>query len=211
MSQQPVIRRHEHRCHIDHEPAERDAATALMWSAHEQDAVGRQLDRPGRVQLQQLALLTLRILRGLQESACVLVRTKEESVGETCLCRALLRAQAQESSHRVASGQGQRACGVGRRMCSSIMREGCCEAELRGGCGMLAVEAMEGAWLLLSLAARRSAHAAYQPRRTALSGLPQAKCRGTSETPHSRNTTAVYLCLFEIRLIIYERPPRKNK
>jgi hypothetical protein len=52
-------------------------------------------------------------------------------------------------------------------MCSSIVREGCREAELRGGCGMLAVEAMEGAWLLLSLAVRcsaRSAHAEARPK-----------------------------------------------
>jgi hypothetical protein len=34
----------------------------------------------GRVQLQQLALLSLRMLRDLQESACVSVRTKEKRV-----------------------------------------------------------------------------------------------------------------------------------
>jgi hypothetical protein len=82
----------------------------------------------------------------------VLGRTKEKSVWETCLCLALLRAQAKESSHCVASGQDQKAGDVGRRMSSSIAREACREAELRGGCGMLAVEAMEGAWPLLSLA-----------------------------------------------------------
>jgi hypothetical protein len=49
-------------------------------------------------------------------------------------------------------------------MSSSIVREGCREAELHGGCGMLA---MEAAWPLLSLAVRYSAQAvrsAYQPR-----------------------------------------------
>jgi hypothetical protein len=30
-------------------------------------------------------------------------------------------------------------------MCSSIVREGCREAELHGGCSMLAVKAIEGA------------------------------------------------------------------
>jgi hypothetical protein len=52
-------------------------------------------------------------------------------------------------------------------MRSGIVHEGCREAELCSGCSMLAVEAMEAAWLLLSLAVRcsaRSAHAARQPR-----------------------------------------------
>jgi hypothetical protein len=48
-----------------------------------------------------------------------------------------------ELSHRVASYQGRQECGIGRRICSSIVREGCREAELQGGCGMLAVEAIE--------------------------------------------------------------------
>jgi hypothetical protein len=41
---------------------------------------------------------------------------------------------------------------VERRMCSSIVREGCREAELQGGRGMLAVEAIEGCccrWLFV--------------------------------------------------------------
>jgi hypothetical protein len=57
-------------------------------------------------------------------------------------------------------------------MCSNIVREGCREAELRG---MLAVEAIEGAWSpLFSLAVvvgccrwlfvAQPAHAACQPR-----------------------------------------------
>jgi hypothetical protein len=33
-------------------------------------------------------------------------------------------------------------------MCSSVVREGCREAALHGGCGILAVEAMDGAWPL---------------------------------------------------------------
>jgi hypothetical protein len=45
----------------------------------------------------------------------------------------LLRAVVKEPSHRVVSGQGQQVCGVGRRMCSSIMREGCRKAELAAG------------------------------------------------------------------------------
>jgi hypothetical protein len=55
-------------------------------------------------------------------------------------------------------------CSVERRMRSSIVREGCREADLHGGCGMLAVKVMEGAWLLLSLADRCSARSACQPR-----------------------------------------------
>jgi hypothetical protein len=111
--------------------------------------------------------------RGLQKPARVSVRMRRKAVQETYF-RLALRAQAKESWHRVASGQGQQVCGVGQRMRSSIVREGCregcsegCrEAELHGGCSMLAVEAMEGAWLLLSLAVNRSArsaHAACQP------------------------------------------------
>ena len=38
-----------------------------------------QLPLAGRVQLQQLALLTLRMLRVLQESACVLVRMRRKA------------------------------------------------------------------------------------------------------------------------------------
>jgi hypothetical protein len=34
-------------------------------------------------------------------------------------------------------------------MFRSTVREGCREAELQGGCGMLAVEVMEGAWLFV--------------------------------------------------------------
>jgi hypothetical protein len=48
-------------------------------------------------------------------------------------------------------------------MSSSIVREGCRQAELHGGCGMLAVETMEGAWLLLSLAVRCSARPCSLP------------------------------------------------
>jgi hypothetical protein len=76
-------------------------------------------------------------------------------------------------------------------MRSSIMREGCCEVELRGGCSMLAVEAMEAAWLLLSLAVRCSAcsaHAACQPRRLALSTLPRCHAP-TVLSKNVRNTT----------------------
>jgi hypothetical protein len=70
----------------------------------------------------------------------VLVRMRQKAVQETYL-RLALRAKAKESWHRVASGgQGQRVRAAGRRMCSS--------------CGILAVKAMEGAWLLLSLAVR---------------------------------------------------------
>jgi hypothetical protein len=85
-------------------------------------------------------------------------------------------------------------CDVRRRLCSSIVREGwsegcsegCREAELHGGCGMLAVEAMEGAWLLLSLAVRcsaRAAHAACQPRATALGWLLPRAYRPVLERP----------------------------
>jgi hypothetical protein len=55
-------------------------------------------------------------------------------------------------SHRIASDQGQKVCSVERRMCSSIVREGCRKAELQGGCGMLAVEAIDGCccrWLFV--------------------------------------------------------------
>jgi hypothetical protein len=77
--------------------------------------------------------------------------------------RLALQAKAKESWHRVASGRDQQLCGVGRRMWSSIAHEGRRKAELHGGCGMLVVEAIKGAWLLSSLAVRcsaRSAHAA---------------------------------------------------
>jgi hypothetical protein len=97
------------------------------------------------VQLQQLAPLTLRMLRYLQESVYVLVRMRWKAAEETYL-RLALRAEAKESWHRVASGQGQQMYGLGRRMCSNFVREGCREAELCGVCGMLAVETMEGAW-----------------------------------------------------------------
>jgi hypothetical protein len=56
--------------------------TAIVLAANAQ--LGRKKHTSGRVQLQQ-------------ESTCVLVRTKEKSVWETCLCLALLRAQAKES------------------------------------------------------------------------------------------------------------------
>jgi hypothetical protein len=72
----------------------------------------------------------------------MLVHAKEKSVWETCLCVALLRAEVKEPSHRVASDQGRQECGIERRTCSSVVREGCREAELQGGCGMLVVEAM---------------------------------------------------------------------
>jgi hypothetical protein len=74
----------------------------------------------------------------------VLVRVRSKAAWDSYLRRALLRAEAQDSFHRV--GHGQQVCSVGRRMCSCIVREGrsgrSCEAELHGGCGMLAVEAM---------------------------------------------------------------------
>ena len=57
-----------------------------------------------------------------------------------------------ESSHRVAIDPGRQECGIERRMRSSIVREGCCEAELQGGCSMLTVEAIEGCccrWLFV--------------------------------------------------------------
>jgi hypothetical protein len=73
------------------------------------------------------------------------VRVKRKAAYETYLRLSLFRAYAKESWHRVASGQDQKVYGVGRRMSRSIVREGCREAELQGGCGMLAVEAMEGA------------------------------------------------------------------
>jgi hypothetical protein len=47
----------------------------------------------------------------------MLVRAKEKSVWETCLGVALLRAGVKEPSHRVDSDQGQKGCGVERRMC----------------------------------------------------------------------------------------------
>jgi len=43
--QQPVVCRHEHRGHVDHELAQRDAAAALVGCAYKQDAVRRQLNR----------------------------------------------------------------------------------------------------------------------------------------------------------------------
>jgi hypothetical protein len=82
----------------------------------------------------------------------MLVHAQEKSVWETCLCVALLRAEVKEPSHRVASNQGRQECGIERGMCGSIVREGCREAELHGGCGMLAVEAIEGCccrWLFV--------------------------------------------------------------
>jgi hypothetical protein len=78
----------------------------------------------GRVQLQGLALLArtmLRMSRGLQQSGYVSVRMRRKAVQETYF-RLALRAQAKESWHRVASGQGQQARGVGQRMRSSIAR-----------------------------------------------------------------------------------------
>lgn len=90
-----------------------------------------QLPLAGHAHLQQLPLLTLRMQRILQEPAGMLVRAKERSACETCLCVALLRAEVKEPSHRVDSDQGQKVCGVERRMCSSIVRKGCREAELR--------------------------------------------------------------------------------
>jgi hypothetical protein len=68
-------------------------------------------------------------------------------------------------------------------MSSSTARKGCREAELHSGCDILAVEAVvaveatESAWLLLLLllavrCSARSAHAARQPRRTAIGRLP---------------------------------------
>jgi hypothetical protein len=71
-------------------------------------------------------------------------------------------------------------------MPSSIARKGCREAELHGGCGMLAVEATEGAWLLSLLAVRcsaRSAHAACQSRRSALNTLLPRANRPVEERP----------------------------
>jgi hypothetical protein len=94
----------------------------------------------------------------------MLVHAKKKSVWETCLCVALLRAEVKESSHRVASDQG-RQCGIERRMCSSIVREGCREAEAAGRLRHAGGRGNRG--LLLSLAVRcstRSAHAACQPR-----------------------------------------------
>ena len=79
--------------------------------------------------------------------------------------------------------------------CVSIVRKGCREAELLGGCSMLAVEAMEAALLLLSLAVRCSAcsaHAACQPRRSALSTLLPRANRPVKERP-LHHTLAVRL------------------
>jgi hypothetical protein len=45
----------------------------------------------------------------------------------------LLRAELKEPSHRVESGQGQEACGAGRRMFGCIAHEYCCEAENAAG------------------------------------------------------------------------------
>jgi hypothetical protein len=147
-----------------------DDAVAEL-AANPQPSGGKHTQRPdwclplplaGHVQLQQLALLTLRMLRGLQKSASVLVRMRRKAILEIYL-RLALRAKAKESWHRVASGQGQQMCGVGRRIWSSIAHESRRKAELHGGCDMLVVEAMKGVWLLLSLAVRcsaRSAHAA---------------------------------------------------
>jgi hypothetical protein len=73
-------------------------------------------------------------------------------------------------------------------MCSSIVPEGCRKAELHRSCSMLVVEAKEGAELLLLLAACWSARSAAERR---LVGCRRPHCRGTSETPRSRNTTAV--------------------
>jgi hypothetical protein len=141
----------------------------------------------GLVQLQQLALLTL---KSLKHSAYMLVRAKRKATYETYLRLTLLRANIQELSHRVISGQGQRVRGVGRRMCSSIVREGCREAELYGGCSMLAVEAIEDAKLLLSLAVRcsaRSAHTACQPAERRLVG-----CRtSTAEARPEHHAVAI--------------------
>jgi hypothetical protein len=155
--------------------------TAVLLTVNAQTSNKKHTQRSGwclllslasRMQLRQIALLMLRMLRMLrvlQEPACVLVRMTEKSVWQTCLCLAVLRVEVRKPSHRVILGQRQRVRGVGRRMCSSIVREGCSEAELHSDCGMLALEAMEGPWLLLSLVVRcsarsaRSAHAACQP------------------------------------------------
>jgi hypothetical protein len=90
-------------------------------------------------------------------------------------------------------------------MCSSIVREGCRKAELRGGCSMLAVETIESAWLLLSLAVRRSAHAAYRlpPRancpvqerplhHTLAVRLPVIPVRRTAKTNRTRTVSSGY-------------------
>jgi hypothetical protein len=80
---------------------------------------------------------------------------------EACLRDVPLPYSSSSTSQSVVASRCLKVCGVGRRMCSSIVREGCREAELRGGCGMLAVEAIEGAWSpLLSLAVRCSARSA---------------------------------------------------
>jgi len=39
---------HEHQRHVDRQPAERDAAAALVGFAHEHDTVRRQFDLVGR-------------------------------------------------------------------------------------------------------------------------------------------------------------------
>jgi hypothetical protein len=136
-----------------------------------------------RMQLRQIALLMLRMLRMLrvlQEPACVSVRTEEKSVWQTCLCLALLRAEVRKPSHRVILGQRQRVRGVGRRMYSSIVREGYSEAELHSDCDMLAVEVMEGAWLLLSLAVRCSARSVTSSLlrcNTRLRMMPHLRCQ----------------------------------
>jgi hypothetical protein len=75
-------------------------------------------------------------------NACVV-----EDRQEMYLCFALLRAKVKEPTHRVTLHQCQR-YGVGRNMSGGIVRDSCRKADLHGGCTMLAVEAMVGAWLL---------------------------------------------------------------
>jgi hypothetical protein len=75
--------------------------------------------------------------------------------------------EVKEPSHRVASDQGRQECGIERRMCSSIVREGCREAELQDGCGMLAVEAIEGCccrWLFVVQPAQPTQLASHAER-----------------------------------------------
>jgi hypothetical protein len=66
---------------------------------------------------------------------------------------------------------------------SSIVREGWSEAELLGGCNIAGGRA-DGGCLLAVVFGCPSLSVFSQPCRPALSRLlPQANCRGTSETP----------------------------